>query len=167
MTSHAAQRFEVAGPRRFDVEAAAGENWHEFVRWTLDQGFAGLENLSLIPGTIGAAPIQNIGAYGVEMQDLFHSLQAMNVADGSMQSFDRSDCRFAYRDSIFKRELKDRFVIVSVTFRLSSIAKLHLQSKDRTKVTGWKGDKTTCDVFNPFLYFPDGVALDMAHQKSS
>jgi UDP-N-acetylmuramate dehydrogenase len=108
------------------VDAAAGENWHDFVRWTLDQNLPGLENLSLIPGTVGATPIQNIGAYGVEMKDVFHSLQAVNVKDGSVRAFDRAACGFAYRDSVFKRELKDRYVITSVTFRLPRAAKLHL-----------------------------------------
>ncbi len=108
------------------VEAAAGENWHDFVRWTLDQQLAGLENLSLIPGTVGATPIQNIGAYGVEMKDFFHSLQALDVVDASVYTFDRAACEFAYRDSVFKRELKDRYVIASVTFRLPRAVKLHL-----------------------------------------
>ena len=108
------------------VEVAAGENWHEFVCWTLQQHLAGLENLSLIPGAAGAAPIQNIGAYGVEMKDLFYSLRAMDIDDGRMRTFDRAACNFAYRDSVFKRELKDRYVILSVTFRLPDAAKLHL-----------------------------------------
>jgi UDP-N-acetylmuramate dehydrogenase len=108
------------------VEAGAGENWHEFVRWTLDHGLAGLENLSLIPGTVGAAPIQNIGAYGVEMKDTFHSLMAMNVTDGSLEKFDRDDCEFAYRDSVFKGNLTDRYAITHVTFRLPNAVNLHL-----------------------------------------
>ena len=108
------------------VEAAAGENWHDFVRWTLDQQLAGLENLSLIPGTVGATPIQNIGAYGVEMKNVFHSLQALDVADASVRTFDRAACEFAYRDSVFKRHLKDRYVITSVTLRLPRAVKLHL-----------------------------------------
>ena len=108
------------------VEAAAGENWHNFVRWTLDQQLAGLENLSLIPGTVGATPIQNIGAYGVEMKNVFHSLQALDVADASVRTFDRAACEFAYRDSVFKRHLKDRYVITSVTLRLPRAVKLHL-----------------------------------------
>lgn len=108
------------------VEAAAGENWHEFVRWTLQQGLSGLENLSLIPGTVGATPIQNIGAYGVEMKDLFHSLKAVDVADASLRKFDRAACEFAYRDSVFKRDLKDRYVVTSVTFRLPRAVKLNL-----------------------------------------
>ena len=112
------------------VESGAGENWNEFVRWTLDQDLAGLENLSLIPGMVGAAPIQNIGAYGVEMKDTFHSLTAMDVCDGSLKTFNRDDCEFAYRDSVFKRELKDRYIITSVTFRLPHGAKRHLDYGD-------------------------------------
>lgn len=108
------------------VQAAAGENWHDVVCWTLDRQLAGLENLSLIPGTVGATPIQNIGAYGVEMKDLFESLQALDVADGTLRTFDGAACEFAYRDSVFKRRLKDRYVITSVSFRLPHAAKLHL-----------------------------------------
>lgn len=112
------------------VEAAAGENWHDFVRWTLDQELAGLENLSLIPGTVGASPIQNIGAYGVEMKDAFYSLKAMNVSDQTIRTFNREECEFSYRDSVFKRELKERYVIISVTFCLSRHAKLILDYGD-------------------------------------
>ena len=112
------------------VEAAAGENWHEFVCWTLDQGLSGMENLSLIPGTVGATPIQNIGAYGVEMKDTFHSLQALQISDGRLRTFNREQCEFSYRDSVFKRELKERYVIISVTFRFPSAAKLNLDYGD-------------------------------------
>ena len=108
------------------VEAAAGENWHAFVLWTLDCGLTGLENLSLIPGTVGAAPIQNIGAYGVEMQDVFESLTALDASSGEPRRFDRAASGFAYRDSVFKREWKDRAVIVSVTFRLPKQGRLNL-----------------------------------------
>ena len=100
------------------VEAAAGENWHEFVEWTLAQGLPGLENLALIPGTVGAAPIQNIGAYGLEMCERFASLRAVELATGDVVELDAKACRFGYRDSFFKREGRDRFVITSVTFRL-------------------------------------------------
>lgn len=103
------------------VEAGAGENWHEFVQWTLVQGRPGLENLSLIPGTVGAAPIQNIGAYGLEVADRFHSLTAFDFNTGCLVAFNRNDCRFGYRDSLFKQEgwhLSGRFAITSVTFRL-------------------------------------------------
>lgn len=100
------------------VEAGAGENWHEFVRWTLDHGWPGLENLSLIPGTVGAAPIQNIGAYGLELAERFHALTAVPFEPGPMLQLTRSDCRFGYRDSVFKQELADVALITSVTFRL-------------------------------------------------
>jgi UDP-N-acetylmuramate dehydrogenase len=100
------------------IEAAAGEPWHEFVQYCLAQNWYGLENLSLIPGTVGASPIQNIGAYGVEITDRLHSLSAVELASGQMHEFSHADCGFAYRDSVFKRELSDRYVIVSVRFLL-------------------------------------------------
>ncbi|WP_460535890.1 UDP-N-acetylmuramate dehydrogenase [Chitinimonas naiadis] len=100
------------------VAAAAGENWHEFVQWTLAQGWPGLENLSLIPGTVGAAPIQNIGAYGVELKDHFHALSALSLEDGSLCVFTPEQCAFAYRDSVFKRGEADRWLITEVLFRL-------------------------------------------------
>ena len=101
------------------VKAGGGEVWHAFVLWTLAHNFAGLENLSLIPGSVGAAPIQNIGAYGVEIKYTFFELEAMNLSDGNIQKFTHAECHFGYRDSIFKREAKNKFAIVSVTFRLS------------------------------------------------
>ncbi|KAF3998439.1 UDP-N-acetylmuramate dehydrogenase [Glaciimonas immobilis] len=100
------------------VRAAAGENWHKLVKWTLAQGLGGLENLSLIPGNVGAAPIQNIGAYGVEMQDRFHSLTAFDFASGEVLTLGHQDCGFAYRDSIFKHHLRDRAIVLDVTFAL-------------------------------------------------
>ncbi|CAA6828094.1 MAG: UDP-N-acetylenolpyruvoylglucosamine reductase (EC [uncultured Thiotrichaceae bacterium] len=101
------------------VQAAGGENWHQFVRWTIDQGYAGLENLSLIPGTVGAAPIQNIGAYGVELVDVFESLQAFDLQTGEVREFSKEACQFAYRDSFFKSQAYGRYIILSVTFRLA------------------------------------------------
>ncbi len=102
----------------FYVRAAGGENWHEFVSWTLQQGWGGLENLSLIPGSVGAAPIQNIGAYGVELKDRFHSLHWFEFATGKVHSLTLADCQFAYRDSVFKHGLRDLGVILDVTFAL-------------------------------------------------
>jgi UDP-N-acetylmuramate dehydrogenase len=93
------------------VRAAAGEVWHDFVQWTLEQGWGGLENLSLIPGSVGAAPIQNIGAYGVEMIERFHSLSWFEFATGTIHTFTLAECQFAYRDSIFKNKLRDQGVI--------------------------------------------------------
>jgi UDP-N-acetylmuramate dehydrogenase len=103
------------------VRAGAGENWDDFVQWTLEQGWPGLENLSLIPGTVGAAPIQNIGAYGLEVAARFHSLTAFDRRTGKRVTFDHSACRFGYRDSVFKQEgwsLDGSFVITETTFRL-------------------------------------------------
>ena len=110
---------------RVVIEAEAGESWHPFVQWTLAQGFAGLENLSLIPGTVGAAPVQNIGAYGVELKDLFAGLTALDRYSGELREFSLQDCAFAYRDSLFKRE-SGRWVILRVRFALSRAAALHL-----------------------------------------
>jgi UDP-N-acetylmuramate dehydrogenase len=100
------------------VRAAAGENWHEFVQWTLAQGLGGLENLSLIPGTVGAAPIQNIGAYGAETRDFFHGLTVFDPASGALRTMDAAECRFAYRDSVFKHDAGRGLIIVDVTFAL-------------------------------------------------
>lgn len=100
------------------VTAQAGESWHGLVLWTLDHGLPGLENLSLIPGSVGASPIQNIGAYGSEMADCFHSLRAFDLDTGAIRSLARQDCAFGYRDSVFKHALRDRAVIVDVTFAL-------------------------------------------------
>ena len=104
------------------VRAGGGERWHDFVQWTLAQGWPGLENLSLIPGTVGAAPIQNIGAYGLEVAERFHCLDAFDMQTGETTRFDRAACRFGYRDSVFKQEgwhRDGRFVVTGVSFRLA------------------------------------------------
>ncbi|HLT27211.1 MAG TPA: UDP-N-acetylmuramate dehydrogenase [Zeimonas sp.] len=108
------------------VEAGAGEDWNDFVGWTLGQGLAGLENLTLIPGTVGASPIQNIGAYGVEMRERFHSLDAVSLRDGALRRFDAGECRFGYRDSIFRHDEGAGWAIVAVRFRLMREARLRL-----------------------------------------
>jgi UDP-N-acetylmuramate dehydrogenase len=108
------------------VRIAAGENWPDLVQTTLDRGWYGLENLSLIPGCAGAAPIQNIGAYGVELSDHFVSLQAVAVDSGETVRMSASDCRFGYRDSVFKGELAGRLVITAITLSLSRIPRLRL-----------------------------------------
>lgn len=100
------------------VRAAAGENWHRFVQWTLERGLGGLENLSLIPGSVGAAPIQNIGAYGIEIKDRFYQLTAFDFSTGETLTLDKEACRFGYRDSIFKHALRDKVVVLDVTFAL-------------------------------------------------
>jgi UDP-N-acetylmuramate dehydrogenase len=100
------------------VTAEAGENWDEFVQYCVGNHWAGLENLSLIPGTVGAAPIQNIGAYGVEVKDLIDSVQVVEINSGKQKRFTNADCQFGYRDSVFKRELKGKVIILNVTFKL-------------------------------------------------
>ncbi|MEY2802266.1 MAG: hypothetical protein RL513_1851 [Pseudomonadota bacterium] len=131
-------KVEIMGRRVVDddlratvVEAGAGENWHDFVTWTLDQGLPGLENLALIPGSVGASPVQNVGAYGVEVQDRFESLDAMDLHTGRVYTLDAAQCAFGYRDSVFKHAapqgeegsatgfgLAGRALILRVRFRL-------------------------------------------------
>lgn len=123
------------------VRAAAGENWHRFVLHCIDHGYAGIENLSLIPGNTGASPMQNIGAYGVEIRDVFHELEAFDIEEGKVRRFGLADCAFGYRESVFKKELKGRFVILNVTFRLNKVPVFNTsygaisQELDRMKVT--------------------------------
>ncbi|NAS29612.1 UDP-N-acetylmuramate dehydrogenase [Flavobacteriaceae bacterium R38] len=101
------------------VRVAAGENWHNFVLWCIENDYGGLENLSLIPGNVGTAPIQNIGAYGVELKDVFISCEAIHLKTLKKRTFTLSDCKFGYRDSIFKHEIKGEFVITAVNVKLS------------------------------------------------
>ncbi len=101
------------------VRVMAGENWHQFVMHCIDRGWGGVENLSLIPGTVGAAPMQNIGAYGVEIKEVFSSLEALEIDSGEIRTFNNEECQFGYRESIFKKSAKGKFIILSVTLRLS------------------------------------------------
>ena len=100
------------------VKAGGGVNWHEFVMHCIHQNWAGIENLSLIPGSVGAAPMQNIGAYGVEIKDVFHELEAIEISTGKIKTFSNAECQFGYRESLFKRGLKGQYLISSVTFKL-------------------------------------------------
>jgi len=101
------------------VESQAGETWHDFVLYTIENNFGGLENMSLIPGNVGTTPVQNIGAYGTEIKDTFVSCEAMNIATQEMRTFDNAECNFGYRESIFKHEVKDQYIITSVVFKLT------------------------------------------------
>ena len=107
------------------VKAGAGVNWHQFVRYCVDHNYAGVENLSLIPGTVGAAPMQNIGAYGVEIEQVFDSLETVHTQTGLIKTFTHADCQFGYRESVFKKSLKGQYVITHVTFRLDKHPVFH------------------------------------------
>lgn len=136
------------------VEAMAGENWHKLVLWSLEQGYGGLENLSLIPGNTGAAPIQNIGAYGVELKDVFVRCTAVERDTGAVVSFDRTRCAFGYRDSIFKQAAKDRYIITSVRLRLTK--QNHKLHTGYAAIEGELKEKgvalaTPCDVSNAVI----------------
>ena len=109
------------------VKCSAGEVWHEFVIWCINHNYGGLENLSLIPGCTGASPMQNIGAYGVEIKDTFYELEAIDLVSGKPHTFSKSDCEFGYRESVFKRHLKNKFLITSVTFQLSKKPTFHIE----------------------------------------
>ena len=108
------------------IEAGAGEVWNDLVNFCVIRNYAGLENLSLIPGSVGASPIQNIGAYGAELKDVFHSCCAFELASGTFKTFSKADCKFGYRESVFKSELKGQYIIVSVKFLLSMIPNFNL-----------------------------------------
>ncbi len=108
------------------LEAGAGVNWHQFVQYTLDHNYGGIENLSLIPGTVGAAPMQNIGAYGIEIKDVFEQLHAVALADGSLKKFDTEACDFGYRHSVFKTSLRGQYIITRVAFRLQKVHQLNI-----------------------------------------
>lgn len=153
------------------VEAGGGENWHAFVAWTLENGMPGLENLALIPGTVGAAPIQNIGAYGLEMRTYFDSLVAVELATGRSERFDAAHCAFGYRDSFFKREGLGRFAIASVTFRLPKRWTPRLAYADVTRELDARGiapdAATPRDVFDAVVAIrraklPDPLVLGNA-----
>lgn len=131
------------------VKAVAGENWHDFVLFTLENGWGGLENLSLIPGNVGTAPVQNIGAYGVEIKDVMESCEAIDIQTHIKRKFTNQDCKFAYRESVFKNEEKGNYIITSVTFKLTK--KNHIlrtEYGDIQKVLSEKGiaNPTPSDV---------------------
>ncbi|EAT13320.1 UDP-N-acetylmuramate dehydrogenase [Bermanella marisrubri] len=121
------------------LKVAAGENWHEFVMWSLSQGYYGLENLALIPGSVGAAPVQNIGAYGVEVERFICKVEAFDLRTGELKEFDRTECQFAYRESIFKNECDGHYVIANVVFRLNKQADVKVEYAPLNQMTEEQG----------------------------
>lgn len=145
------------------VSAAAGEVWHDLVIFTIQKGLSGLENLSLIPGCVGASPIQNIGAYGVEVKDCIHTVDAFNIQTLSYHSFTAEQCRFGYRESIFKNEAKGKFIITQVNFILNNVAKVNtsygaieqeLQQMGVTQPTSKDVSEAVCSIRNSKLPNP-------------
>ena len=123
------------------IKVGAGETWHDFVLKCIESGFNGVENLSLIPGSVGAAPMQNIGAYGVEQKSVFHSLEGVSRMDGSIHIFTKGDCKFGYRESIFKNDARGQYLITSVTYKLSKRPELNISYgaiKETLEATGIK-----------------------------
>lgn len=111
---------EMQNENEVFVKVSAGENWHEFVLWCINHNFGGIENMSLIPGNVGTSPIQNIGAYGIELKDTMYELEALDIATGALKTFSKAQCEFGYRNSVFKSNLKGKFIITNVTFKLTT-----------------------------------------------
>ncbi len=120
--------------REVHLRVGAGEGWHAFVQYCVDHNYAGVENLSLIPGTVGAAPMQNIGAYGVEVKDVIETVEAISRSDGQLRIFSAAECQFGYRESIFKQRLKGKYFITAVNFRLSKQPDFNISYGDIQKV---------------------------------
>ena len=150
----------------YHVKCAAGEVWHEFVIHCIANNYAGLENLSLIPGNVGASPMQNIGAYGVEIKDTFFELEAIHIKEKNIQKFTNEQCKFGYRESVFKRELKNQFIITSVTFKLRKkpvfntsygAIETELQSMGVTNLTIQAISQAVCNIRNSKLPNPKEI----------
>ena len=122
--------LEREDQHHYYVRASAGIVWHEFVLWCIDRNYAGIENLSLIPGQVGAAPMQNIGAYGVELKDVCHSVEAIDLHTGDIRIFSASECEFGYRESVFKHRYRDQLIITAVHFRLNKIPRFNVSYGD-------------------------------------
>ncbi len=135
------------------VKVNAGENWHQFVLLCVENNWAGIENLSLIPGNVGTSPMQNIGAYGVELKDVFHSLEAYNIKTAQIETFTHSQCQFGYRESIFKKALKNKYIITSVVFKLSKKGKINISYGAIEKVLEEKNisSPTIKDISNAII----------------
>ena len=147
------------------VSAGGGEVWQDLVTFSLDNNLGGIENLSLIPGSVGAAPIQNIGAYGVELKEVMESLEAIELATGEKRTFYNADCDFGYRNSIFKKELKDKYLITNVKFKLSRSPKLNTTYGAINSLLKERGieDPTIKDISNAVIEIRQSKLPDPAH----
>lgn len=142
------------------VESQAGENWHEFVLWTIDQNFGGLENMSLIPGNVGTTPVQNIGAYGTEIKDTFVRCDAMKMENQEMKTFTKTECHFGYRESVFKNEAKDQYIITSVVFKLTK-----RNHKINTSYGDISGELAKNNITNPTLKEVSNAVIAIRQSK--
>ncbi len=142
------------------IKAMAGENWHEFVLWCIDKDLGGIENLSLIPGNVGTSPMQNIGAYGVEIKDVFYELEALEIATGKIKVFDKEFCNFGYRESVFKNKLKGKYIILSVSFELSK--KVH---KTNVSYGAIQTELETKNIKNPGIRDISNAVISIRQSK--
>jgi UDP-N-acetylmuramate dehydrogenase len=142
------------------VRVSAGENWHDFVTWCLSKDYGGIENLSLIPGNVGAAPIQNIGAYGVELKDVFVSCDALNKETGIIETFSKAQCRFDYRNSVFKQELKGKYIILDITLELSKT-----DHELKTSYGAIKGELENMGADNPSIHDVSKAVISIRKSK--
>ena len=151
------------------IKAGAGENWNDFVLWCIDKNFCGLENLSLIPGCVGASPMQNIGAYGVEIKEVFEQLEAYDLLSGEKKNFSKKECLFGYRESVFKRGLKDKYIITSVSYALKKSSTVNISYgaiSSELEAAGIK-NPTIKDVSNAVIHIrqsklPDPIKIGNA-----
>ncbi len=144
------------------AKVGAGENWHEFVIHSIKNEWGGIENLSLIPGSVGASPMQNIGAYGVEIKDVFQELTALNIATGKEETFDYEDCEFGYRESIFKRALSGKYIITSVTYRLN---KVHTLNTLNTSYGAIESELEKKRIINPTIKDVSDAVISIRQSK--
>lgn len=143
-----------------EVKVNSAENWHEFVLWTLQNDFGGLENLSLIPGNSGTAPIQNIGAYGVEIKDVMTELSALHIKTRQIKTFTNAECKFGYRESVFKNELKGQFILLDVTFKLSN--KNHML---HTSYGAIQSELNNLNISNPTIQDVSKAVINIRQSK--
>ena len=151
--------------RHVVLKANAGVVWHEFVLYTIGKNYAGIENLSLIPGCVGAAPMQNIGAYGVEIKDVFHSLEALDLATGEIKLFGVDDCEFGYRESVFKHKYKGKYMIVSVSFFLTKLDYPNAIYQFHTEYGDIKNTLAEMRVYEPTLKAVSDAVIDIRSSK--